>query len=163
MIGSTFHWRYSNSSISKYRSFIGLWIWNCCWYLEYSLYGMTSYFWCWWRNSIDFFQAFELVTGDFLFEPHSSDDYSRDEGKNDVIDDVDVMTSLLYRSYRANNRVVGIFTSKTVAKWWIFTKFSQQERSVECDVITNLVTSSLTWWRHLQVNYVTSRNWRCGL
>lgn len=27
-----------------------------------------------------FFQAFELVTGDYLFEPHSGDDYSRDEG-----------------------------------------------------------------------------------
>ena len=30
------------------------------------------------------FQVFELVTGDFLFEPHSSDDYSRDEGTNCV-------------------------------------------------------------------------------
>lgn len=26
-------------------------------------------------------QAFELATGDFLFEPHSGEDYSRDEGK----------------------------------------------------------------------------------
>ncbi len=26
------------------------------------------------------FQAFELVTGDYLFEPHSGEDYSRDEG-----------------------------------------------------------------------------------
>ncbi|CAF96118.1 unnamed protein product, partial [Tetraodon nigroviridis] len=26
-----------------------------------------------------FFQAFELATGDYLFEPHSGDDYSRDE------------------------------------------------------------------------------------
>ena len=25
-------------------------------------------------------QAFELATGDFLFEPHSGEDYSRDEG-----------------------------------------------------------------------------------
>lgn len=25
-------------------------------------------------------QAFELATGDYLFEPHSGDDYSRDEG-----------------------------------------------------------------------------------
>jgi len=25
------------------------------------------------------FQAFELVTGDYLFEPHSGEDYSRDE------------------------------------------------------------------------------------
>lgn len=25
-------------------------------------------------------QAFELVTGDYLFEPHSGEDYSRDEG-----------------------------------------------------------------------------------
>lgn len=27
-----------------------------------------------------FRQAFELATGDYLFEPHSGDDYSRDEG-----------------------------------------------------------------------------------
>lgn len=27
-----------------------------------------------------FLQAFELATGDYLFEPHSGDDYSRDEG-----------------------------------------------------------------------------------
>lgn len=27
------------------------------------------------------FQAFELATGDYLFEPHSGEDYSRDEGK----------------------------------------------------------------------------------
>lgn len=27
-----------------------------------------------------FVQAFELVTGDYLFEPHSGEDYSRDEG-----------------------------------------------------------------------------------
>jgi len=26
------------------------------------------------------FQAFELATGDYLFEPHSGEDYSRDEG-----------------------------------------------------------------------------------
>ena len=26
-------------------------------------------------------QAFELATGDYLFEPHSGEDYSRDEGK----------------------------------------------------------------------------------
>ena len=26
-----------------------------------------------------FFQAFELATGDYLFEPHSGDGYSRDE------------------------------------------------------------------------------------
>lgn len=26
-------------------------------------------------------QAFELATGDYLFEPHSGDDYSRDEGE----------------------------------------------------------------------------------
>ena len=32
------------------------------------------------------FQVFELVTGDFLFEPHSSDDYSRDEGMMFLID-----------------------------------------------------------------------------
>ncbi len=25
------------------------------------------------------FQAFELATGDYLFEPHSGEDYSRDE------------------------------------------------------------------------------------
>lgn len=25
-------------------------------------------------------QAFELATGDYLFEPHSGEDYSRDEG-----------------------------------------------------------------------------------
>lgn len=25
------------------------------------------------------FQAFELATGDYLFEPHSGDDYTRDE------------------------------------------------------------------------------------
>lgn len=28
----------------------------------------------------DFPQAFELATGDYLFEPHSGEDYSRDEG-----------------------------------------------------------------------------------
>lgn len=28
-----------------------------------------------------FLQAFELATGDYLFEPHSGEDYSRDEGK----------------------------------------------------------------------------------
>lgn len=28
-----------------------------------------------------FSQAFELATGDYLFEPHSGEDYSRDEGK----------------------------------------------------------------------------------
>lgn len=27
------------------------------------------------------FQAFELATGDYLFEPHSGEDYSRDEGR----------------------------------------------------------------------------------
>lgn len=27
-----------------------------------------------------FVQAFELATGDYLFEPHSGEDYSRDEG-----------------------------------------------------------------------------------
>lgn len=27
-----------------------------------------------------FLQAFELATGDYLFEPHSGEDYSRDEG-----------------------------------------------------------------------------------
>lgn len=27
-------------------------------------------------------QAFELATGDYLFEPHSGEDYSRDEGKH---------------------------------------------------------------------------------
>lgn len=26
-------------------------------------------------------QAFELATGDYLFEPHSGEDYSRDEGR----------------------------------------------------------------------------------
>lgn len=26
------------------------------------------------------FQAFELATGDYLFEPHSGEDYTRDEG-----------------------------------------------------------------------------------
>lgn len=26
-------------------------------------------------------QAFELATGDYLFEPHSGEDYSRDEGQ----------------------------------------------------------------------------------
>jgi len=26
-------------------------------------------------------QAFELATGDYLFEPHSGEDYSRDEGE----------------------------------------------------------------------------------
>ncbi len=26
-------------------------------------------------------QAFELITGDYLFEPHSGQNYSRDEGK----------------------------------------------------------------------------------
>lgn len=26
-------------------------------------------------------QAFELATGDYLFEPHSGEDYTRDEGK----------------------------------------------------------------------------------
>lgn len=30
--------------------------------------------------SVFFLQAFELATGDYLFEPHSGDDYSRDEG-----------------------------------------------------------------------------------
>lgn len=27
-------------------------------------------------------QAFELATGDFLFEPHSGEDYTRDEGNS---------------------------------------------------------------------------------
>jgi len=27
-----------------------------------------------------YLQAFELITGDFLFEPHSGQNYSRDEG-----------------------------------------------------------------------------------
>lgn len=31
-----------------------------------------------------FLQAFELATGDYLFEPHSGDDYSRDEGMRHV-------------------------------------------------------------------------------
>lgn len=31
-----------------------------------------------------FFQAFELATGDYLFEPHSGEDYSRDEGKGNT-------------------------------------------------------------------------------
>lgn len=30
-------------------------------------------------------QAFELATGDYLFEPHSGEDYSRDEGILDVL------------------------------------------------------------------------------
>ena len=30
-------------------------------------------------------QAFELATGDYLFEPHSGDDYSRDEGGSPLI------------------------------------------------------------------------------
>lgn len=29
----------------------------------------------------DLLQAFELATGDYLFEPHSGEDYSRDEGE----------------------------------------------------------------------------------
>lgn len=28
------------------------------------------------------FQAFELATGDYLFEPHSGEDYTRDEGQS---------------------------------------------------------------------------------
>uniref|UniRef100_A0A3Q1GT30 non-specific serine/threonine protein kinase n=1 Tax=Acanthochromis polyacanthus TaxID=80966 RepID=A0A3Q1GT30_9TELE len=31
------------------------------------------------------FQAFELATGDYLFEPHSGEDYTRDEGTTAVI------------------------------------------------------------------------------
>lgn len=30
--------------------------------------------------TLSHFQAFELATGDYLFEPHSGEDYSRDEG-----------------------------------------------------------------------------------
>lgn len=35
-------------------------------------------------NSASFFpwQAFELATGDYLFEPHSGEDYTRDEGRH---------------------------------------------------------------------------------
>lgn len=33
-----------------------------------------------WECLCVFHQAFELATGDYLFEPHSGDDYSRDEG-----------------------------------------------------------------------------------
>ena len=36
--------------------------------------AMQSLPWCF------VLQAFELATGDFLFEPHSGEDYSRDEG-----------------------------------------------------------------------------------
>lgn len=39
-----------------------------------------SFFFCI-RVLMYFFpQAFELATGDYLFEPHSGEDYSRDEG-----------------------------------------------------------------------------------
>lgn len=31
--------------------------------------------------NLSLFQAFELATGDYLFEPHSGEDYSRDEGR----------------------------------------------------------------------------------
>lgn len=31
--------------------------------------------------NFDLPQAFELATGDYLFEPHSGEDYSRDEGE----------------------------------------------------------------------------------
>lgn len=32
-------------------------------------------------DSVFMFQAFELATGDYLFEPHSGEDYTRDEGE----------------------------------------------------------------------------------
>ena len=33
----------------------------------------------WFSDIYMYFQAFEMATGDYLFEPHSGEDYSRDE------------------------------------------------------------------------------------
>ena len=33
-------------------------------------------------------QAFELACGDYLFEPHSGENYSRDEGKSSRLDNL---------------------------------------------------------------------------
>lgn len=44
-------------------------------------------------------QAFELATGDYLFEPHSGEDYSRDEGEYLHLYDVHTHT-LLISKYR---------------------------------------------------------------
>lgn len=56
-----------------------------CTYSIYTALRVVSFKLCTHALSIDFFfdpvQAFELATGDYLFEPHSGEDYSRDEGE----------------------------------------------------------------------------------
>ena len=44
-------------------------------------------------------KAFELATGDFLFEPHSGDDYSRDEG---------ILSLILYFTFRPFFQLINI-------------------------------------------------------
>lgn len=54
----------------RHRHCKGLWLFKC---LHLSL--------CASLYIVSFSQAFELATGDYLFEPHSGEDYSRDEGQ----------------------------------------------------------------------------------
>lgn len=53
-------------------------------------------------------QAFELATGDYLFEPHSGEDYSRDEGEYLSLGDVTLS------HFVSKNRNIEIFAVERV-------------------------------------------------
>lgn len=68
-------------------------VWTARWHLEHRLHGTQTHththilsrhvgLTCRWLVLLCrlLFQAFELATGDYLFEPHSGEDYTRDEG-----------------------------------------------------------------------------------
>lgn len=98
--GSSLYRRYSDSTVQVSRGASWRGVWTTSRYLEHSLYGKYKFtllfrietklialcglivygLWILYKllNFISL-QAFELATGDYLFEPHTGDDYSRDE------------------------------------------------------------------------------------
>lgn len=80
----TAHFRLSLKIISVYCSFAGysfpLLSFCPTEICRFNLQHIIRVFWSDLMCSFLFVQAFELATGDYLFEPHSGEDYSRDEG-----------------------------------------------------------------------------------
>ena len=73
------HRNHSNEPISVFRSITGCWIWTPGWHLEHCLHGIDSVFIflilkCYSLLACTI-QAFELATGDRLFEPPPDNEY----------------------------------------------------------------------------------------
>lgn len=180
-LAQTLHWGHPDQTVPSSGGSDRSRVWTARWHLEHRLHGthtrihtissrhvgLTCRWLVWLTGWSVLFQAFELATGDYLFEPHSGEDYTRDEGwlhrtaashYHSVTwkPSSDVCVCVCFRSHRSHHRAARSDPSALRSVWQILQRVLQPERwdRMSCEALLESMHLGRCSWFFFKLKFM---------